>query len=242
MPISATRTPPMVPLNFNGTPGSIKVNPERHELLTQPPTGHNGPQLIIKPALVQIMAWRLLGQCWRDSLPHICGTRGRWVSHFRDSNWLLRPDPVLVGNLTCFVTDKWINLPPVPVGKEVDGSDRFTLWFSFHVAPQHPTHSAYKDIYKCNTVAQWIYQHNFCCKCSQRHTCFHFSGSLKHVFIDTIFVQSCSLFPVVYGSSLNKSDVINAEMPSAAHISILVEGWDRGTVGTMKQCGHISAH
>ena len=61
MPISATRTPPEVPLNFNGPPGSIKVNPDRHELSNQPPTGHNGPQLIIKSALVQTMAWRLLG-------------------------------------------------------------------------------------------------------------------------------------------------------------------------------------
>ena len=41
-----------------------------------------------KPALVQVMAWRLIGdkplsevnQCLPDSLTHICGTRGRWVN------------------------------------------------------------------------------------------------------------------------------------------------------------------
>ena len=42
-----------------------------------------------KAALVQGMAWRRTGdnplpdwlnQCWPSSLPHICGTRGRWVN------------------------------------------------------------------------------------------------------------------------------------------------------------------
>ena len=34
------------------------------------------------PALVEIMAWRRIGenQCSPDSLTHICGTRGRWIN------------------------------------------------------------------------------------------------------------------------------------------------------------------
>ena len=64
----------------------VKINIAWHAIIK--PYGmafFMGELVLYKPALVQIMAWRRLGDkplseaCWPDPLTHIHGTRERWV-------------------------------------------------------------------------------------------------------------------------------------------------------------------
>ena len=48
-----------------------------------------------KPALVQVMAWRQIGQWWLSILMHMCSTKGKWVKVNNRGPWNYSISPKL---------------------------------------------------------------------------------------------------------------------------------------------------